>query len=158
MGMDESFGMAFAKAQMAAGNALPKGGTAFLSVNNRDKANLVPIARDLLALGFKLVGTRGTATYLRRLGLEVETVLKVSEGRPNGVDRIINGELSLIINTPLGRRAFGDEHMLREKAIAHGVPMMTTLSGAKSAVHAIRAMSEEPLHVKSLQNHWKTRH
>jgi len=158
MGMDESFGMAFAKAQMSAGNALPQGGTAFLSVNNRDKANLVPIARDLLALGFKLVGTRGTAAYMRRLGLEVETVLKVSEGRPNGVDRIINGELSLIINTPLGRRAFGDEHMLREKAIAHGVPMMTTLSGAKSAVHAIRALSEEPLHVKSLQAHWQTRH
>jgi len=158
MGMDESFGMAFAKAQISAGNALPQSGTAFLSVNDRDKANLVPIARDLLALGFKLVGTRGTAAYLRRLGIEVETVLKVSEGRPNGIDRIINGELDLIINTPLGRRAFGDEHMLREKAIAHGVPMMTTLSGAKSAVHAIRALSEEPLHVKSLQAHWQTRH
>ena len=158
MGMDESFGMAFAKAQMSAGNALPTGGTAFLSVNNRDKANLVPIAQELQALGFKLVGTRGTVAYLRNLDIEIEMVLKVSEGRPNGVDLIINGDLDLIINTPLGRRAFGDEHMLREKAIAHGVPTMTTLSGAKSAVRAIRALREEQLQVKSLQEHWRTRH
>ena len=158
MGMDESFGMAFAKAQMAAGNGLPESGRAFLSVNDHDKDNLVPIAQQLERLGFKLVGTRGTASYLRNVGLEIETVLKVSEGRPNGVDRIINQEIDLIINTPLGSRSFGDEHILRQVAVAHGVPMMTTLSGAKAAVQAIRALREEHLQVKSLQEHWQTRH
>jgi carbamoyl-phosphate synthase large subunit len=158
MGMDDSFGMAFAKAQMAVGNALPLQGTAFVSVNDRDKGTLLPIAQELAELGFKLVGTRGTASYLRDAGLEIETVLKVSEGRPNGVDRIINGELDLVINTPLGSRAFGDEHMLRQTAVAHGVPTMTTLSGAKATVQAIRALREGRLEVKSLQEHWLTRH
>ena len=102
MGMDDGFGMAYAKAQMAAGNALPTRGTVFVSVNDHDKANLVPIARDLSRLGLSLIATSGTAAYLRREGLAVDTVLKVSEGRPNGVDLIINGDIALVINTPLG--------------------------------------------------------
>jgi len=153
--MDRSFGMAYAKAQMAAGNALPTSGTVFLSVNDRDKANLVPIARELAELGFDLVGTRGTAAYLQGAGLAVRPVLKVSEGRPNGVDMIINGEIALVINTPLGARSFGDEHRLRQAAIAHGVPVVTTLSGAVAATKAIRALLAEELRVSSLQEHWR---
>ncbi len=157
MGMDESFGMAYAKAQMAAGGALPTSGTVFLSVNDRDKANLVPIAKELAEMGFKLLGTRGTAAYLRRHGLEVRTILKVSEGRPNGADLIINGEIDLVINTPLGSRSVSDEHRLRQVAIAHGVPVVTTLSAAKAATQAIRALRNGEIRVKSLQEYWRSR-
>ena len=153
MGMDESFGMAYAKAQMAAGNGLPTSGTVFLSVNDRDKANLVPIAKELAEMGFKLLGTRGTATYLRNHGLDVRTILKVSEGRPNGADLIINGEIDLVINTPLGSRSVSDEHRLRQVAIAHGVPVLTTLSAAKAATQAIRALRSGEIRVKSLQEY-----
>jgi carbamoyl-phosphate synthase large subunit len=156
MGMDESFGMAYAKAQIAAGNALPTSGTMFLSVNDRDKANLLPIARDLAALGFALVATRGTAAALRAAGLSVSTILKVSEGRPNGVDYIINGDIDLVINTPLGSRSFSDEHVLRQVAIAHGVPVLTTLSAAKAAALAIAAVKEGRLEVRSLQDRWSS--
>ncbi|MBC7254710.1 MAG: carbamoyl-phosphate synthase large subunit [Chloroflexi bacterium] len=153
MGMDESFGMAYAKAQMAAGNGLPTSGTVFLSVNDRDKANLVPIAKELAEMGFKLLGTRGTATYLRNHDLDVRTILKVSEGRPNGADLIINGEIDLVINTPLGSRSVSDEHRLRQVAIAHGVPVLTTLSAAKAATQAIRALRSGEIRVKSLQEY-----
>jgi carbamoyl-phosphate synthase large subunit len=153
MGMDDGFGMAYAKAQMAAGNALPTRGTVFVSVNDHDKANLVPIARDLSRLGLSLIATSGTAAYLRREGLAVDTVLKVSEGRPNGVDLIINGDIALVINTPLGGRSFGDEHVLRQAAIAHGVPVLTTLSGAQAATRAIEALLVGELQVTSLQEH-----
>ncbi|MBN1402729.1 MAG: carbamoyl-phosphate synthase large subunit, partial [Anaerolineae bacterium] len=157
-GDDEySFGIAYAKAQMAAGNALPLSGNVFLSVNDRDKANLVPIAEALRDLGFSLMGTRGTAAYLTERGLEVRRILKVSEGRPNGVDLIINGEIDLVINTPFGPRAISDEHRLRQAAIAHGVPVLTTLSGAQVAAQAIAAMRRGELQVLSLQEHWKRR-
>jgi carbamoyl-phosphate synthase large subunit len=157
MGMDDGFGMAYAKAQMAAGNALPTSGTVFLSVNDHDKANLVPIARDLSRLGLSLIATRGTAAHLRSEGLDVDTVLKVSEGRPNGMDLIINGDIALVINTPLGGRSFNDEHVLRQAAIAHGVPMLTTLSGAKAATLAIEALHQDVLQVQSLQERWNQR-
>jgi len=155
MGMDESFGMAYAKAQMAAGNALPLQGTVFLSVNDRDKPTLLPIARSLADLRFRLVGTAGTAAYLRRAGLDVLTVLKVSEGRPNGTDMLINGDIQLVINTPWGGQSFSDEHVLRQVAIAHGVPMLTTLSAAQAATQAIAAMQQGELRVMSLQEHWR---
>jgi carbamoyl-phosphate synthase large subunit len=154
---DHAFGMAYAKAQMAAGSALPTEGTVFLSVNDRDKANLLPIARRLAGLGFRLIGTRGTAAFLRQHGLDIDTILKVSEGRPNGVDLLINEEIDLVINTPRGRRAFGDEHMLRQQAIANGVPVLTTLSAALAATQAIIALRDGPLTVKSLQEYWGTR-
>jgi carbamoyl-phosphate synthase large subunit len=157
MGMDRNFGMAFAKAQMAAGNALPDSGTVFLSVNDHDKCNLVPIARELAELGFSLIGTRGTAAYLRDRGLDVKTIRKVSEGRPNGVDRIINGEIALVINTPLGERSFSDEHVLRQAAVAHGIPTVTTLSAAKAATQAIAAMRNCEIQVLSLQECWQHR-
>ncbi|MHB0856890.1 MAG: carbamoyl-phosphate synthase large subunit [Anaerolineae bacterium] len=151
MGMDASFGMAYAKAQMAAGNALPTTGSVFVSVNDHDKENLVPIARDLCSLGFRLVATSGTAKVLRAAGLQVSDVLKVSEGRPNGVDLIINGDIDLVINTPLGSRSFSDEHVIRQVAIAHGVPVLTTLSGAKAAAKAIEELRKGSLQVTSLQ-------
>ena len=151
--MDDSFGMAYAKAQMAAGNALPIRGRVFLSVNDRDKGNLEAIASDLIELGFTLVATRGTASHLQRSGLDVATVLKVSEGRPNGVDAIINGEIDLVVNTPLGGRSFGDEHVLREAAIAHRIPMLTTLSAARAATQAIKALHSGHLQIKSLQEY-----
>ena len=157
MGMDDSFGMAYAKAQMAAGNPLPTRGTVFLSVNNHDKTNLLPIASKLAAIGFELVATAGTADALRAHGLDVATILKVSEGRPNGVDLIINGDIDLVINTPLGGRAFGDEHMLRQAAISHGVPVLTTLSGAQAATLAIECLLSGHLEVESLQEHSRQR-
>jgi len=157
MGMDDSFGMAFAKSQMAAGNTLPTSGTVFLSVNDRDKPNLVPTARELAALGFRLVATRGTAQALRNAGLQVETILKVSEGRPNGVDGVINDEIDLIINTPLGNRSFSDEHVLRQVAIAKGVPVLTTLSAARAAAQAIAALQKGEIHVVSLQERFAER-
>ncbi|MEN6478011.1 MAG: carbamoyl-phosphate synthase large subunit [Anaerolineales bacterium] len=157
MGMDESFGLAFAKAQMAAGNDLPLEGSVFMSVNDRDKANLLPIARELAALGFRILATRGTAAFLREHGLEAETVLKAFEGRPNVVDHIINGDVDLMINTPLGGRSFDDERRLRQAAISHGVPVLTTLSGARAAAQAIAARRAGKLGVKSLQEYWQTR-
>jgi carbamoyl-phosphate synthase large subunit len=157
MGMDDSFGMAFAKAQMAAGNDLPLSGSVFMSVNDRDKANLAPIARELLEMGFRILATRGTAAYLRQHDLEVQTVLKAWEGRPNVTDHIINGDVDLVINTPLGGRSFDDERRLRQAAISHGVPVLTTLSGARAATRAIAARLQGPLGVKSLQDHWLNR-
>ena len=132
-------------------------GTVFLSVNNHDKANILPIAQELADMGFKLIATTGTAKLLRATGLQVATVLKVSEGRPNGVDHIINGNIDLVINTPLGERSFSDEHLLRQVAVAHGVPVLTTLSGAKAAVRAIAALREGHIDVESLQEHWQKR-
>jgi carbamoyl-phosphate synthase large subunit len=157
MGMDASFGMAYAKAQMAAGNALPTEGTAFLSVNDRDKQALVPVARQLAELGFHLAGTQGTAEYLQARGLDVHTVRKVSEGRPNGADLVINGEIDLMINTPLGSRSVSDEHRLRQAAIAHRVPVLTTISGARAAVQAIAELRAGSCHVKSLQEYGHAR-
>ncbi|NLV74387.1 MAG: carbamoyl-phosphate synthase large subunit [Chloroflexi bacterium] len=157
MGMDDEFGMAYAKAQMAAGNSLPCEGTVFLSVNDRDKHNLTPLAQKMTDLGFRLLATRGTAQFLRDQGLQVDRILKVSEGRPNGVDLIINGEINLVINTPLGSRAFGDEHLLRQAAISHGVPVLTTLSGAQAAIQAIECLRRGKVSVKSLQEHMQER-
>jgi len=151
MGIADNFGQAYAKAQMACGGELPLLGTAFLSVNDNDKPNLVPIARELARLGFRLVATQGTAAFLRRHGLEVETIYKVYEGRPNVVDYIKNGQVDLIVNTPLGKPAFYDEPAQRRVAVAYGVPMMTTLSAAWAAVQAIRAMQDDDWTVRPLQ-------
>ena len=151
MGMAPDFGLAYAKAQMGAGGALPLSGTAFLSVNDNDKANLVPIARGLAEAGFHLMATRGTASYLRTHGLNVETVKKVREGRPHIVDYIKNGQVQLVVNTPLGKGSFDDEGTIRKAALACGVPCMTTLSAANAAVQGIRALQAQEMKVISLQ-------
>jgi carbamoyl-phosphate synthase large subunit len=153
MGGAESFGQAFAKAQLGAGNRLPLKGTAFISVNNNDKNNVVPVARDLAALGFKLIATRGTAAYLRAQGLDVDIVYKINEGRPHIGDEILNKRVQLLINTPLGRESFFDDRTVRRIAMLNGVPAITTLTGAAATVSAIAALREEGLSVKSLQEY-----
>jgi carbamoyl-phosphate synthase large subunit len=151
MGVAGNFGWAFAKAQMGVGGELPLEGAVFLSVNDNDKPTLLPIARRLAGLGFRLLATSGTAAYLNGQGLPAETVFKVNEGRPNAVDYILNGEIDLVINTPLGKASFFDEGALRRAVVAHGIPYATTLSAASAAVEAIQAMREEPVAVRSLQ-------
>ncbi len=154
MGGSSNFGVAFAKAQLSVGQRLPESGTAFVSVNNDDKANLVAIARDLSALGFRLIATRGTAAYLRAYGLDVGVVYKVNEGRPNIADEIVNHNVDLVINTPLGRESFFDDRMVRRAAMMHEVPCITTLTGAAAAVQAIRGLREQGLGVRALQDYY----
>ena len=153
MGGAPSFGAAFAKAQLGAGQRVPLTGYAFLSVNNDDKAGLLPVARDLAALGFRLLATRGTAAYLRAHDVAAEVVYKINEGRPHAGDRILNGEITLVVNTPLGRESFFDDKTLRRLATMHGVPCITTLTGAAATVAAIRALREEQLDVRALQEY-----
>ena len=154
MGGSTNFGVAFAKAQLAVGQRLPERGTAFISVNNDDKANLLPIARDLAELGFHLIATRGTAAYLRAYGLHVDVVYKVNEGRPNVADEIVNRKVDIVINTPLGRESFFDDRTVRRAAMMHEVPCITTLTGAAAAVQAIRALREQGLGVRALQDYY----
>jgi carbamoyl-phosphate synthase large subunit len=153
MGAAESFGSAFAKAYMGAGQHLPQSGTAFISVNNRDKAAVVPIARDLARLGFSLMATRGTAAYLRAHGIAASIVFKINEGRPHVGDELLNRRISLVINTPLGRDSFFDDRAVRSVSMMQGVPAITTLTGAAAAVSAIEAIRNEGLSVKSLQEY-----
>jgi len=139
MGRDRSFGLAFLKAALGAGLRLPEKGNAFLSVHDGDKDALLPLARELDALGFRLLATAGTARALAKGGLTAETVLKVNEGRPNIVDLMINGSVDLIVNTPLGKESFYDEVAIRRAALDRDVPCLTTLSAASAALEAIRA-------------------
>jgi carbamoyl-phosphate synthase large subunit len=126
---------------------------AFISVNQHDKTSISKIAADLVAVGFKIVATRGTARVLRNSGIEVETVYKVNEGRPHIVDYIKSGKVDLIINTPLGRESFFDEKAIRRAAINHRVPCITTIPGAAAAVNGIRALRRDSLNVKSIQEY-----
>jgi carbamoyl-phosphate synthase large subunit len=153
MGGAATFGEAFAKAQMAVGQELPTAGTVFISVNNSDKPNVLAVARDLVALGFTIVATRGTAAYLRAHGVDASTVYKVNEGRPNVADQVVNGAIQMIVNTPLGRASFFDDRTVRRAAMLHGVPCITTLTGAAAAVSGIRALGEHVLTVRALQDY-----
>ncbi|HSF99514.1 MAG TPA: carbamoyl-phosphate synthase large subunit [Vicinamibacterales bacterium] len=153
MGGAETFGSAFAKAYMSAGQELPQGGTAFISVNNQDKPGVLPIARQLAELGFALVATRGTAAYLRAHGIDAEIIFKVNEGRPHVGDELLNRRIALVINTPLGRDSFFDDRTVRSIAMMQAVPSITTLTGAAAAVAAIAALRTEGLSVKSLQEY-----
>jgi carbamoyl-phosphate synthase large subunit len=137
MGIGETFGEAYAKAMMGAGLTLPQSGTAFISVNETDKGQAGLLARRLNRLGFKLIATLGTAARLREVGLHVEGVFKVNEGRPNIVDHIKSGEIALIINTPLGRVSHFDEQAIRRAALQYGVPCVTTMTGAQALVEAL---------------------
>ncbi|WP_029215164.1 carbamoyl-phosphate synthase large subunit [Kallotenue papyrolyticum] len=151
MGSGETFGEAYAKAQLGCFHWLPLSGSVFLSVNDRDKEKLVPIAREFANLGFKLVATSGTAAHLARHGIHAETVFKVNEGRPNVVDLIKNEQIDLIINTPLGRASFYDELAMRRAGVQYGVTSITTLAGAAAAVEAIKALRSGAWTVRSLQ-------
>jgi carbamoyl-phosphate synthase large subunit len=139
MGVGETFGEAYAKAMMGAGLDLPLSGTAFISVNDGDKGQAVVLARRLMRLGFSIVATEGTSERLREVGLSVESVFKVNEGRPNIVDHIKRGEIAIIINTPLGRASHFDEQAIRRAALQYNVPCVTTMTGAQAIVEAIGA-------------------
>ena len=153
MGGAPTFGSAFAKAQLGAGLRLPSEGTAFISVNNHDKPAVVQIARALQDLGFKLVATRGTANYLRAHRIDAAIVYKINEGRPHVGDEILNQRVQLVINTPFGRESFFDDRTVRRVAMMHGVPCITTLTGAAATVSAIKAIKSEELTVRALQEY-----
>ena len=152
MGIASTFGLAFAKAQLAAGQRLPLEGTVFISVNDHDKRHLAFVVQDLLAAGLKVVATRGTTAALASAGIEVESVYKVNEGRPNIVDLIKTGKVDLVINTPLGRESFWDEKSIRRAAIRYNIACITTLSAASAAARGIRAMAGHPADVGALQD------
>jgi carbamoyl-phosphate synthase large subunit len=151
MGEGGTFGLAFAKAQLAAGQRIPSAGKVFISVNDHDKPHVVSIARDLSVLGFQLVATRGTGQTLKAAGIRVEKVFKVNEGRPNVVDLIKSGSLAMLINTPFGRASKFDEKAIRRAAVQRAVACITTLSAAAAVVNGIRARKEHGIRVMSLQ-------
>src|SRR5713101_588612 len=152
MGISTSYGQAFAKAQLAAGQRLPRKGTVFLSVNDRDKKQLGALGKELSSLGFRLLATRGTAAALESAGIEAESVFKVNEGRPNIVDLVKTGKIDLVINTPLGRESFYDEKSIRRAAIRYNIPCITTLAAAHAAARGIRALLEQGIEVSALQD------
>ena len=151
MGVGESFGEAFSKAQLSAGTPLPESGTVFISVNERYKSEAAHVARRFAELGFNLVATRGTAAAIEAAGLRCKVIFKVNEGRPNAVDLLKAGTIQLVIYTATGALSFSDEKAIRRSAIAFRVPCITTLSGARAAVEAIAARKRDPLRVWSLQ-------
>jgi carbamoyl-phosphate synthase large subunit len=151
MGIADTFPMAFAKSQMAASSALPAGGTIFLSVADRDKAEALSIAAGLAQLGYRLLSTGGTARALRSVGIAVQIIPKIHEGRPNLIDLMKNGEVALVINTPSGKGARTDEGRIRAAAVAHGVTCITTLAAAQAAVEACAALRQGPMSVRPLQ-------
>jgi carbamoyl-phosphate synthase large subunit len=151
MGVAESFGLAFAKAQLAAGQGLPRSGTVFISVSDRDKRSVAALARQFHEVGFSIVATRGTAATIRAAGIPAEPVYKVNEGRPNIVDQIKTGRVHLVIDTPLGRESFYDEKAIRRAAVRHNLPCITTLSAAFAAAQGIRALQEGTYPVAALQ-------
>ncbi len=151
MGIADSFGMAFAKAQISVDGALPLSGSIFVTVNDHDKANVVPIVRRFHGLGFRVFATEGTARYLRARGVPAERVLKVHEGRPNAIDLLVSGQIQLLINTPLGKLSQQDDYAIRQAALQHRVPYTTTLSGASAASDAIIALKSRAGEVRPLQ-------
>lgn len=152
MGVGATFGEAYGKAMEGAGLAMPLGGRAFISVNEGDKGQAVLLARRLYNLGFHLVATYGTAKRLREVGLECETIFKVNEGRPNIADLIRQGEIALIINTPLGKASHYDEQAIRKAALQFNVPCVTTMTGAEALIEAITAKTASgEVTVRSLQ-------
>ena len=152
MGISKTMGESFRRASISAGNILPDSGTVFISVNDSDKLNSIPIARDLHEIGFRLMATAGTAKELKRNGIPVKSVFKVGEGRPNVVDGIKNGEVNLVINTPMGAQARYDEESIGRSCIQKGIQAITTLSGAAAVVRAIR-LAGKKIEVKSIQEY-----
>ena len=155
MGIDSSFGIAFAKSQIAAGFSLPLKGNVFISVHDYHKDSASLIARSLKDLGFRILATRGTADYLKTKGIESQSINKVSEGRPNVVDFIKNGDIHLVINTGIGRRSSLDAYHIRRGALTYNIPYTTTIAGAKAVSEAFRALQKEDWQVRPLQEYYK---
>jgi carbamoyl-phosphate synthase large subunit len=154
MGIDSDFGKAFAKAELAAGVDLATTGTVFVSMSDRDKQAIVPVVKDLVALGFKVVATSGTQKVLVDNGLDdIEVVLKLHEGRPHIIDWIKNNSIQFIVNTPSGEESQADGRLIRRTALDYKLPIITTIAGAKATVAAIRSLQSEPLEVKALQDY-----
>ena len=154
MGIDNDFGKAFAKAEIAAGVKLATSGTIFVSMNSRDKIAIVPVVQDLMDLGFKIVATSGTQQVLEEQGIkDIEVILKLHEGRPHVVDWIKNDQIQLIINTPSGEESQSDGRLIRRTALDYKLPIITTIAGAKATVAALRSLQSEPLEVKALQDY-----
>jgi carbamoyl-phosphate synthase large subunit len=154
MGIDQDFSRAFAKSQAAAGSQLPKSGGVLFSLTDRDKQAGAQIAKELSKLNYQLYATESTAEYLRKQGLEVRTVLKLTEGRPNVADVIKNREVALVINTPSGKRSRSEGFTIRQAALQHNVPIVTTLAAARAALAGIRGLREGQITVAPLQYYY----
>jgi carbamoyl-phosphate synthase large subunit len=154
MGIDRDFDIAFAKALIGAGMILPQGGTAFVSVKDSDKDHILPAARKLVELGFKLIATTGTAAHLAACGLEVTPVNKVAQGRPHIVDRLLDGDVDLVLNTTEGWQSLKDSHSIRATALNRKVPYFTTAAASIAAARAIEAVRSHALEVGSLQSYY----
>ena len=153
MGIDTDFGLSFQKAQLGAGVRLPQEGTVFLSVNDRDKEGLVPIAQQLSDMNFRLIATGGTCAFLKNHNIACNRIFKIQEGRPNILDAIKNGEISLMINTPAGEQSQAADPEIRKAAIQYGLPYTTTLSGAAAAVAGIQSLkNNSTIRIRSLQD------
>ena len=144
---------AFAKSQMAAGFKIPRQGTVFISVHDYHKDKIVPVAKTFQEIGFKILATRGTAEHLEKHGIKTQLVLKVSEGRPNIVDRIKNGDISMVINTSLGRKSTRDAYSIRRGALTYNIIYTTTIAGARALCEATQAIINEDWQVCSLQEY-----
>lgn len=155
MGIDDDFGIAFMKSQIAAGQNLPLSGKVFVSVNNRDKRSIVYIVKKLADLGFEIVATSGTCAVLKKNGIDCGLVRKVKEGEPNVLDLVNKGEISLIINTPGDKKTKTDEAKIRSAAVMHNIPLITTVSGAQATVNGIEAYKKKGFSVKALQDYHK---
>jgi carbamoyl-phosphate synthase large subunit len=155
MGIDKTFGLAFMKSQLAAGQRLPMSGTVFISVRDQDKEAITSVATIFEELGFRIIATRGTAEYLSSHGVHAQVVNKVHEGRPNVVDHIKNREVQLIINTPSGKKTKRDSLSLRQATLLYSIPYTTTVAGAKAMAHAIRELKDSGLDVQCLQEHYR---
>ena len=151
IGFDKHLGSAYAKAEAGAGNTLPEQGTIFISVNNMDKVKAIPLARDFQELGFDIMATSGTASLLNENGVTARPIFKVGEGRPNVVDAIKNGDVQLVVNTPMGAQAREDEYEIGRSAIRYKIPTITTISGAQAAVRGIRNIIAKQINYQSLQ-------
>ena len=155
MGIDENFGKAFAKAQIAAGTKLPLKGKVFISVRDEDKRDIVPVAKQLKDRGFEIVATSGTAKYLKENDIDAEFIYKVGEGRPHIVDRVKSGEIAMVINTSFGAKTVADSYSIRRSALVYNVPYFTTVSGAKAATQGIISLIKEGLQVRPIQEYIK---
>ena len=152
MGIDTDFGLSFHKAQFGAGVRLPTSGAVFISVNDRDKEAVIPVARRLSELGFRIVATRGTHARLKAHDILAESILKIQQGRPNILDAIKNRSIVLMVNTPAGEAAQADDHKIRQATLQYGIPYTTTLAGAAAAVAGIESLKRNgAVRIRSLQ-------
>ncbi len=153
MGIDQSFGLAFAKSQLGAGSNLPLSGTVFISIKDQDKKMILSTAQKLYNLGFKIMATSGTSRFFDQTGIPNQMVNKVREGRPHVVDRMKNGEIQLVINTTIGSKSVSESYSIRQTALVHRIPYTTTVAGARATAEAIEAMQQKKVSVRTIQEY-----